>query len=74
MKQNIDSEILSLTRKLNFGSGDAEIKAKIKKLEDEKQMLLQKLDNIARQNKAKEEAKLKQVSSMYHLKLTPPKD
>ena len=45
-----------------------------KKLEDEKQMLLQKLDNIARQNKAKEEAKLKQVSSMYHLKLTPPKD
>lgn len=71
---NIDSEILSLTRKLNFGSGDAEIKAKIKKLEDEKQMLLQKLDNIARQNKAKEEAKLKQVSSMYHLKLAPPKD
>lgn len=71
---NIDSEILSLTRKLNFGSGDAEIKAKIKKLEDEKQMLLQKLDNIARQNKAKEEAKLKQASSMYHLKLTPPKD
>lgn len=71
---NIDGEILSLTRKLNFGSGDAEIKAKIKKLEDEKQMLLQKLDNIARQNKAKEEAKLKQVSSMYHLKLTPPKD
>ena len=71
---DIDTEIRILTGKLNFGSGDAEIKAKIKKLEDEKQMLLQKLDNIARQNKAKEEAKLKQVSSMYHLKLTPPKD
>lgn len=71
---DIDTEIRILTGKLNFGSGDAEIKAKIKKLEDEKQMLLQKLDNIARQNKAKEEAKLKQASSMYHLKLTPPKD
>jgi hypothetical protein len=71
---DIDTEIRMLTGKLNFGSGDAEIKAKIKKLEDEKQMLLQKLDNIARQNKAKEEAKLKQASSMYHLKLTPPKD
>ncbi len=71
---NIDSEILSLTRKLNFGPGDAEIKAKIKKLEDEKQMLLQKLDNIARQNKAKEEAKLKQPSNAHHLKLKPPTD